>query len=398
MEIEKLIATGTRKKMLPQVPKTENLKVVKTKNEAKTVQLLGIQDQDWKWHSKSGRSGLSSSPQKFSPVRAIVQPQNPEFKPIEIIKAVDENIDTKLFSPIRSKLVAEDDRKKAYDEDMKVLSSTKLELISKSDKECHLSTEYKTWIMANQSENSRGTPEMNRYEENSKGTNNYFNNGSGHKKPLLDANFTDSGKKMTQNIGTRLGGVPPAETMRAGLSSVIIGTDVGGNTPPRKFMSKSGQYLTKNNSQKQPPRLKEMAKGGKLQNIRAVFEKVMDKPKNEMEKQILPKSQESVKKLIGDYEKKVVNLSNFGHNTMKKNPLNNKLKSDNVLKLRSPIGKHINSPKNKKKFSSKKKQTIVKDLNLERNLQSPIQKFAKGGKTLGNDGQTDIRVYLTGPE
>ena len=135
-----------------------------------------------------------------------------------------------------------------------------------------------------------------------------------------------------------------------------------------------------------------------MQNIRAVFEKLMDKPKNEMEKQILPKSQESVKKLIGDYEKKVVNLSNFDHNTMKKNPLNNKLKSDNVLKLRSPIGKHINSPKNKKKFSSKKKQIIVKNLNLERNLQSPIQKFAKGGKTLGNDGQTDIRVYLTGPE
>ena len=100
--------------------------------------------------------------------------------------------------------------------------------------------------------------------------------------------------------------MPLAETMRAGLSSVIIGTDAGGTPPPRKFMSKSGQYLKKkNNSQKQPPISTEMAKGGRLQEIRAVFEKVMEKPRNEMEKQKLPKSHESVKKLIGDYEKKL---------------------------------------------------------------------------------------------
>ena len=251
--------------------------------------------------------------------------------------------------------------------------------------------------MASQSENSGCTPEIDRYEDIVKGTKDYIINGSGHKKSLSDKNLTDSGKKMTQNIGTRLGGVPPVKTMRAGLSSVIIGTDTGGTTPPRPFLSKSGQYLPKSDSQKQPPGLKEMAKGGKLQDIRAVFEKMRDEPKTEMERQFLPKSQESVKKLIGDYENRVVNLSNFGHNTTKKNPPKNKLKAESVLKLRSPR-MNVNSPKKKQKFSAKKKITIVKDLHLEKNLGSSLKKFAKGGENFGCDGQTDIRGYLTGPE
>ena len=117
-------------------------------------------------------------------IRANVQSQNPDFNPIKSIKAVGENIDMKLFSFIKSRVVVEDDRKKAYDEDMKVLSSTKLDLISNSDKECHLSTKYKTQILANQSEDSKGAPEIDRYEKISKGTHFYCNNGSGHEKPL----------------------------------------------------------------------------------------------------------------------------------------------------------------------------------------------------------------------
>ena len=142
-----------------------------------------------------------------------------------------------------------------------------------------------------------------------------------------------------------------------------------------------------------------MARGGRLQEIRAVFEKVVEKPINEMEKRNLPKSHESVKKLIGDYEKKVENSSNFRWIATPKNPLQNILKSDKVLKLRSPIRKQIIcSPKNKKNFSLKKKKVIVEDLSLETNLNSPIKKFARRGKSRGGDGQTDIRAFFTGPE
>ena len=97
-----------------------------------------------------------------------------------------------------------------------------------------------------------------------------------------------------------------------------------------------------------------------------------DEPKTEKERQFLPKSRETVKKLIGDYENRVVNLSNFGHNTTKKGPPKNKLKAESVLKLRSPMRKNVNSPKKKQKFSAKKKNTIVKDLHLEKNLGSSI--------------------------
>ena len=83
------------------------------------------------------------------------------------------------------------------------------------------------------------------------------------------------------------------------------------------------------------------------------FEKVKDKPRRGLN---FPTSQNNVKKLIGDFEKKVADVSNFVH-LPTKNPQKNALKSDKVLKLklRTPSRRKYSSPKKRKAQRQKEK-------------------------------------------
>ena len=117
------------------------------------------------------------------------------------------------------------------------------------------------------------------------------------------------------------------------------------------------------------------------------FEKVKDKPRRGLN---FPTSQNNVKKLIGDFERKVADVSNFVH-LPTKNPQKNALKSDKVLKLKTPSRRKYSSPK-KEKLSDRKRKIIVKNMNHDH--QNPILKFALTEK----DRQKDIRQFFTGPE
>ena len=143
---------------------------------------------------------------------------------------------------------------------------------------------------------------------------------------------------------------------------------------------------------------------GKKKNIRAFFEKERNlEVRMEKREGIAPKypiieggpKDSMVKKMVGDYEKKFLK---GGQNDLplKKNPLLQKTKS-NELKIRSPKSmKKCGSPKNKK-LSSRKCENIVMDLQSKANL-SPAQKSALNRRKKIFSDQRDIRDFLYGPE
>ena len=121
-------------------------------------------------------------------------------------------------------------KKDAFEKETKLLRLTKLEPRFKLDLECHLPTKSEDKILSDQWERCLQTSDdkkSNKVKYDKDIKNNY---GSGHCNPPITENLGDRGEKSTQNIGTRLGGAP-AETMKAGLCSAIIGTDAGGTRP-----------------------------------------------------------------------------------------------------------------------------------------------------------------------
>ena len=90
------------------------------------------------------------------------------------------------------------------------------------------------------------------------------------------------------------------------------------------------------------------------------------------EKSDRPQRLTLVRKLLGEYEKKIVDVAILGHN-MIKNPLNKKLKSEEMMKIKSPIGKKVNSLRNKR-FSKKKQEKIAYELKNAISS-SPCRKF-----------------------
>ena len=294
---------------------------------------------------------------------------------------------------------------------MKKLSSTKLEPKFNSSKECHLLINAENTTLSDQWEESLHPPDE---REINKVLNKNIKclNGSGRKNPTVFDIFKDRREKLTANIGSDLGGMPLSETIGAGLCSASVGTDVRGTTPPRPSNKKIATQYKKKLGQKLPPISKELAKGDKTQDIRAVFEKmrrndygmeskVVLENGNLRPKRALPDLEiplNSVRKLVGDYEDKIIEVAKIGHNIIK-NPQKLKLKSDEVIKIRSPIEKKYASPKNKK-FSQKKSIQIMKDLKALKssNFRSPVQKSVKKDENVVNYRRGDIRMFLKGPE
>ena len=161
------------------------------------------------------------------------------------------------------------------------------------------------------------------------------------------------------------------------------------------------------------PIMNDLAKGDKTQDIRAVFEKMRRHEngmgqKVELENGILGPERampdlklplKSVKKLVGDYEDRIIDVARkTGHNIVK-NPQKLKLKSDEVTKLKNPIEKKYASPKSKK-FSQKKSMQIVRELKAlnSSNSGSPVRKPVKKKENVVDNRQGDIRMFLKGPE
>ena len=138
------------------------------------------------------------------------------------VDKVEKNVDTILFSPkIKTKIV-DDDKKEAFDKEMEKINSTKLELNSKIEMRCHLSNNSKTKVLSDQWDSTFKTPDSSM---DIKVHDNIINDlyGSGPKTPLIAKKFGDPEEKLTQNLKTRLGGVPLEETIEAGPSSAYSG-------------------------------------------------------------------------------------------------------------------------------------------------------------------------------
>ena len=98
-------------------------------NKVKIGQNFRAQDQKWKRDSRKIRPLELKSPKKCSPKRANSQLRSLEGIYDENVKVIDEHVDEKLYSPKMIRNVTEDDRKKAFDDEMKILGSKTLKMI-----------------------------------------------------------------------------------------------------------------------------------------------------------------------------------------------------------------------------------------------------------------------------
>ena len=256
--------------------KTRNDKTDKTASTSQSRILAG-QVQKWKKNAKMRLLG-ENFPLKNWHERAIVKPSTPDIMNRKIDDVIDVDIEKILYSPKTKRNVVNDDRKDAFDEEMDKIHSVNLDMKFDSEKRCHLPKKNNN-VLLSQSETSREKLDQS---ETIKVLlkDNYELNGSGLKTQMIASKICDLEKNLTQKVATRLEGMPLTETMRAGPSSATIGTDVRGITPPRPSIEKSGSNFVKNCGQKPPPELKEMARGAKGKNVRAIYEKFKDIDEN----------------------------------------------------------------------------------------------------------------------